>query len=168
MTPLMVVMPQEMLQEPLDRITFIVDGFDKALDLAVRRRRAWPNEPVLDAPTAAGLLKPRLPITVKSKPHGKDQIVVSHHRFDSIRQLGQHLFQKIGSHAAGAIGGDLRDGLPAVVVNGREFILRTRVIEIRQIFQIQMEQFFLAASFRNAGSIGEPPAAAEPECDTPS
>ena len=58
MTPLMVVMPQEMLQDPpaglgaarpVDRIAFIVDGFDKALDLSVRRRRVGPNEPVLDA-----------------------------------------------------------------------------------------------------------------------
>ena len=63
-----------------------------------------------------------MPASVKSKPHGKDQIVVGHHCFDSIRQLRQHLLQEIRGHAAGAIGGNLRDGLPAVIVNGREFI----------------------------------------------
>ena len=52
MTPLMVVMPQEMLPDPpaglgaarpVDRIAFIVDRFDKAFDLSVRRRRVRPN-----------------------------------------------------------------------------------------------------------------------------
>ena len=58
MTPLMVVMPQEMLQDPqaglgaarpVDRVAFIVDGFDKTLDFAVRRWRMGSNEPMLDA-----------------------------------------------------------------------------------------------------------------------
>jgi hypothetical protein len=114
MTPLVIVMPQELLQDPqeglgaarsVDRVTLIIDGLDKTLDLSARRRRVRSDQMTLDAETAAGLLKPGLPVAVKGEAHGKDQIVVGHDRFDSVRQLCQHLFQEIAGHPTAAIRG---------------------------------------------------------------
>jgi hypothetical protein len=95
---------------------------------------------MLDPQAATALLKSCLPTAVKCEVHGKDQIVIGHHRFHRIGQLRQHLLQEIRGDPAGAIRSNLSHAFPTVVVDRREFILRTWVIEVGQIFQIQMKQ----------------------------
>src|SRR5271170_8385070 len=91
MGPLMIVIPQELVQDPhaglgrarpIDRETFVVQSAKESLHFSVRLRMPWSRPPVCDAQAPAGLLEASLPLRMKRITHGEDQVVVGHHRFD--------------------------------------------------------------------------------------
>jgi hypothetical protein len=97
--------------------TLVINRLDEALDVPIRRGRARPNEPVLDAGTAERLLKPRQPARVKGVAHREQQVVVRHHSFHAIRQPAQDIFQKRRRGARVALVGGLRDGFATKVID---------------------------------------------------
>jgi hypothetical protein len=124
----------------MDRETFVVQSAKESFHFSVRLRMPRTRPPVCDAQAPAGLLEAGLSLCMKRIAHGKDQVVVSHHRFDPVRQFGYELFQECCGIATPAIGTNLREGFAGEVVHRSESILPLRVFPAIEVFQIQVHQ----------------------------
>ncbi len=109
MRPLMIIEPEELLQDPhaglggarpTDREALIVDGFDEALDLAIGFGAMRSEQAMLDAGTLTSLLEVGLALRVVGEAPGEDQFVVGQDGLDRVRQASQYLLQEGGGDSS--------------------------------------------------------------------
>ena len=79
--------------------------------------------------------------------HGEREGVVREHRFDGVRQRGDHVLQEGGGRGAGLVRLNPDDCLAAKVIDRRELEVVPSVTERRQILEIDVEQLARPALF---------------------